>query len=50
MDRTIEIMTVAARAGALLTDWNGKLDRDDRNDKFVASNGTKLHQEILAVL
>ncbi|OGF28554.1 hypothetical protein A2477_01280 [Candidatus Falkowbacteria bacterium RIFOXYC2_FULL_47_12] len=41
---------IAREAGALLTDWSGKLDEDDRNDKFVASNGTKLHEEILAVL
>lgn len=41
---------IANEAGALVTDFNGIIEKDDRNDTFLISNGTKIHQEILNVL
>lgn len=41
---------IAREAGALITDFEGKPEANDKNSKFLISNGTKLHQEIIEVL
>lgn len=41
---------IAREAGALITDFRGKAEENDRNSKFLISNGTKLHQQIIEVL
>lgn len=41
---------IAREAGALITDFKGNKDLDDTNRFFLASNGTKIHQEILKIL
>jgi len=40
---------IAKEAGALFTDYNGKPD-SDKNTFFLATNGTKIHKEILEIL
>ena len=40
---------IAREAGALISDYDGKVD-SDKNTTLLASNGTKIHQEILDIL
>jgi len=40
---------IAKEAGALFTDYNGKEDTD-KNTTFLATNGTKIHKELLEIL
>jgi len=41
---------IAKEAGASVTRFDGKLEEDDRNNTFLATNGTKIHKEILEFL
>lgn len=41
---------IAREAGALITGFDGKLEKSDRGDTFLASNGTGIHQQLLGVL
>ncbi len=42
---------IAAEAGALITDFKGnKESNNDISSTFLASNGTKIHQELLEIL
>jgi len=41
---------IAREAGAMITDFNGQKEMNDKNDIFLTSNGTKIHQEILNIL
>lgn len=41
---------IAKEAGALVTDFSGNKEKNDKNNIFLASNGTKIHGEILEVL
>lgn len=38
---------IAREAGAKITDFNGQEEESDKNDVFLTTNGTKIHQEIL---
>jgi myo-inositol-1(or 4)-monophosphatase len=40
---------IAKEAGVLITGYDGKMDTD-KNTFFLATNGTKIHKELLAVL
>jgi len=40
---------IAKEAGVLITDYSGKKDKD-KNTCFLATNGTKIHKEILEIL
>jgi len=41
---------IAKEAGALITDFEGNKEKSDKNNIFLATNGTKIHQEILKIL
>jgi myo-inositol-1(or 4)-monophosphatase len=41
---------IAREAGALITDFKGKKELNDKNKIFLASNGTKIHQQLLKIL
>lgn len=41
---------IAREAGSMITDFNGEHDLDVNNNIFLASNGTKIHREILEIL
>jgi myo-inositol-1(or 4)-monophosphatase len=41
---------IAREAGALITDFKGKKELNDKNRIFLASNGTKIHQQLLKIL
>jgi myo-inositol-1(or 4)-monophosphatase len=41
---------IAREAGALITDFQGRPEINDRNRKFIASNGTDIHKHIVAVM
>ncbi len=41
---------IAREAGALITDFKGDPEKSDKNSAFLASNGTKIHQELLEIL
>ncbi|MFA6098818.1 MAG: inositol monophosphatase [Patescibacteria group bacterium] len=41
---------IAREAGALVTDLRGKPEKEDLNEKFLISNGTKLHKQILELI
>lgn len=41
---------IAKEAGAVITDFEGNKERNDKNSTFLASNGTKIHEQILEVL
>jgi len=41
---------ITREAGALLTDYKGKEDLNDKNTFFIASNGTKIHKKLLDIL
>lgn len=41
---------IASEAGAKITDFSGKSEKDDKNNQFIISNGTKLHQELINVI
>jgi len=40
---------IAREAGALITDFQGKPEKSDRESIFIASNGTNIHQELLQI-
>lgn len=41
---------IAREAGAMITDFKGEKDLDDKNNTFLVSNGTRIHQQLLDVL
>ncbi len=41
---------IAREAGGLITDFSGKKEEDERNNVFLASNGTALHRKILDIV
>ncbi len=41
---------IAKEAGASVSDFNGRNESNDKNNTFLASNGVKIHQEILSLL
>lgn len=41
---------IAKEAGVLITEYSGDIEKNDKNDTFLATNGTKIHKEILKVL
>lgn len=41
---------IAREAGALITDEQGNPEKNDKNEAFLISNGTKIHKEILEIL
>jgi len=41
---------IAKEAGAIITDFNGKEEKNEKNSVFVVSNGTEIHKEILKFL
>jgi myo-inositol-1(or 4)-monophosphatase len=41
---------IAKEAGALITNFQGKEEREERNNVFLVSNGSKIHREILRIL
>ena len=41
---------IAKEAGAKITMFDGSEEVDDRNNQFVTSNGTKIHEQILDLL
>lgn len=41
---------IAKEAGALVTDFKGIKETSDKNNTFLATNGTKLHKELLKIL
>lgn len=38
---------IAREAGGLITDFNGKVTKTDRSSIFIASNSTKIHEQLL---
>jgi hypothetical protein len=40
---SVEKIIEAAEAGAKITDFSNKEDTNDKNDTFLASNGTEIH-------
>ncbi len=40
---------IASEAGAVITDFKGQKD-EDKNNRFIASCGKKIHQDILKIL
>ena len=38
---------IVREAGGKITDFNGKIIEDDRADIFLASNGTKIHNQLI---
>lgn len=41
---------IAKEAGALITDFKGRKETNNKNSIFLASNGTKIHQQLLKIL
>ncbi|MDD5626481.1 MAG: inositol monophosphatase [Patescibacteria group bacterium] len=41
---------IAQEAGALITDFKGRQEKNDKNSIFLASNGTKIHEQLLKIL
>ena len=41
---------IAREAGAVITDLNGEQELDEKNNRFLVSNGTSIHREIISVL
>lgn len=41
---------IAREAGALITDFDGHVDFNDKNDTFLVSNGTEVHKELVGVV
>jgi|SRR3989344_2998877 len=41
---------IAREAGALITDFKGKKEKSDRNNIFLVSNGTQIHNKLLGIL
>lgn len=41
---------IAREAGALITDFDGKPENSDKENAFLVSNGTKIHQQLLEVI
>jgi len=41
---------IAKEAGAYITDFNGNPEKSEKNNRFLISNGTKIHQEILQII
>lgn len=41
---------IAKEAGAKITDFQGQPEINDKNKIFLATNGTKIHQEILKII
>lgn len=41
---------IAQEAGALITDFQGKKEKNDKNSIFLASNGTSIHKKIIEIL
>lgn len=41
---------IAKEAGAKVTAFDGEDERDDKNPIFVASNGTRIHEEVINIL
>lgn len=41
---------IAREAGALITGFNGDAEVNDRGNAFLASNGTKIHNQLLAII
>ena len=41
---------IAREAGAKITDFQGRPERDDTNNEFIVSNGTAIHDEVVNVL
>jgi myo-inositol-1(or 4)-monophosphatase len=41
---------LAKEAGAIVSDFKGKKEKDERNDKFIASNNKIIHKEILKII
>lgn len=41
---------IAKEAGAYITDFDGNQEKSEKNSRFLISNGTKIHQELLEIL
>lgn len=41
---------IAREAGALITDFRGKPEKTDRNNQFIISNGTRIHQQLVKIV
>lgn len=41
---------IAREAGALITDFQGKAEENEKSNQFLASNGTAIHKQLLAIL
>lgn len=41
---------IAREAGALITDFHGNPEENDRNQRFIASNGTTIHSHLAEVV
>lgn len=41
---------IAKEAGALITDFKGRQEKNDKNSIFLASNGTEIHEQLLEIL
>lgn len=41
---------ILKEAGGLITDFKGKQERDERNNIFLATNGTSIHRKLLEIL
>ena len=41
---------IAREAGALITDFEGKPEKSDKGNTFLASNGTIIHRQLLAII
>jgi myo-inositol-1(or 4)-monophosphatase len=41
---------LAREAGAMITDFEGREETDERNNYFIASNNRKIHEELLGVI
>lgn len=41
---------IAKEAGAIVVDFSGNSEKNDKNNIFLTTNGTKIHKEILEIL
>lgn len=41
---------IIREAGALITDFKGKPEENDRSNAFIASNGSNIHRKLLAIV
>ncbi len=41
---------IAREAGALITNFRGKPETTDRNNQFIISNGTRIHQQLVKIV